>query len=80
MLGKVAADLPDAIVSLLGKTILKKIPIPAETPEDREKAELAVPIHMPEREAQIMDSFSYGLLLFGLGLCATLVYLLIKQL
>lgn len=79
LLGKVAADLPDAIVSLLGKTILKKIPIPAENPEDREKAELAVPIHMPEREAQIMDSFSYGLLLFGLGLCATLVYLLTRK-
>ena len=79
LFGKVTADLPDAVVTLLRKTVLKKLLIPVEDPRDREKGELAVPIHMPEKEAEILNSFSYGLILFGLGLCGTLLYLLGKK-
>ena len=73
-----AAELPDALMTLLGKTALRKIPIPAENPAAREKGDMAVPVHLPKGEREVLESFSYGLILFGLGLCGTLLFLLLR--
>jgi hydrogenase-4 component B len=70
-----ASSLPDWIVSGLRKTVLRKIPIPAENPEDHAPADLAVDINIPKEMDDVLNDFSYGLILFGIGLVVVIVYL-----
>ena len=74
LVSNVAASLPDWIVAALNGSILKKIPAPAEE-TGLEEADLPLDVHLPARETDILSSFSYGLILFGLGLCITLLVL-----
>ena len=71
-----ASSLPDWIVSGLRKTVLRKIPIPAENPEDHAPADLAVDINIPKEMDDVLNDFSYGLILFGIGLVVVIVYLI----
>ena len=67
---------PDAAASLAEKTVLRRIPIPAENPADSRPEDLAVPDVVPKKAVNIVNSFSYGLILFGTGLIAVLLYLI----
>ncbi|MBP3208368.1 MAG: sodium:proton antiporter [Oscillospiraceae bacterium] len=70
-----ASSLPDWIVAGLRKTVLRKIPIPPENPEDHAPADLAVDINIPKEMDDVLNDFSYGLILFGIGLVVVIVYL-----
>ena len=71
-----AASLPDRIVSFLRKTILRPIPIPERNPADFEPGDLMTEIPLSENTTSILNNFSYGLLLFGIGLAGTLLFLI----
>ena len=73
---RLIASLPDAAASLAEKTVLRRIPIPAENPADSRPEDLAVPDVVPKKAVNIVNSFSYGLILFGTGLIAVLLYLI----
>lgn len=72
----VAASLPDWIVGTVRKTVLRPIPIPEYDPAEHEHSELAADIKIPERADRVLSSFSYGLILFGVGLLITIVFLI----
>ncbi len=76
LIGKLFSSIPDGIVSLLHRTVLRKIPIPAARPSDYEEDDLRLKGGLPEEEKNVLNSFSYGLILFGIGLCAMLIFLL----
>jgi hydrogenase-4 component B len=78
LVSNIAASLPDWIVTALRKTILRKIPIPEPDPADRAPADLSLDIHLPEETSNILNGFSYGLILFGLGLVITIAYLTLR--
>ena len=71
-----AASLPDRIVAFLRKTILRPIPIPERNPADFEPGDLMTEIPLSENTTSILNNFSYGLLLFGIGLAGTLLFLI----
>ena len=75
LVSNIAASLPDWIVTALRKTLLKPIPIPREDPEDRMPDELTVSVPISERTVNVLTDFSFGLLLFGVGLVITIVVL-----
>ena len=77
-MSNITASLPDWIVTALRKTILRKIPIPEPDPADRAPADLSLDIHLPEETSNILNGFSYGLILFGLGLVITIAYLTLR--
>ena len=77
--GRVVSAVPDVITGILNKTILKRIPIPPERPEDHQPDDLAVHMPVTEKTAGVMTGFSYGLILFGLGLIAVILYLIFKS-
>ena len=79
LLSNVAASLPDWLVTALQKTILRKIPIPEQDPADYAPADLSVEFRLPEETSGILSGFSYGLILFGLGLVITIAYLVLNQ-
>ena len=72
------ALLPDALAGIAEKSILRRIPIPAEKPEDLQPDDLAMHDVMPKKAVQVMNSFSYGLILFGAGLIGILLYLILS--
>ena len=74
----IAASFPDWIVTALRKTVLRKIPIPDPDPADHTPGELSVDIHLPEETSRVLNDFSYGLILFGIGLVVMIVYLAIR--
>lgn len=78
LISNTAASLPDWLVAALDKTLLRKIPIPEYDPADHAPADLTVDVNIPEEEADILSSFSYGLILFGIGLCVTILVLSLK--
>ena len=78
LVSNITASLPDWIVTALRKTILRKIPIPEPDPADRAPADLSLDIHLPEETSNILNGFSYGLILFGLGLVITIAYLTLR--
>lgn len=71
------ATAPDAAVRLAEKSILRRIPIPAADPAEREPDDLAVHDKVPKKAIGVMTSFSYGLILFGVGLIGIVLYLII---
>ena len=73
------AGIPDAVSALMENTILRRIPVPAVNPEDAQPDDLAVHDRIPKKAIDVMTSFSYGLILFGLGLIAVVLYLIIKN-
>ena len=73
---RMLASVPDAAVSLAEKSILRRIPVPAAKPEDSRPDDLAVHDIIPKKAANIINSFSYGLILFGIGLIGFLFYLI----
>ena len=73
------AGIPDAASVLAEKTILRRIPIPAANPEDAQPDDLAVHDRIPKKAIDVMTNFSYGLILFGLGLIAVVLYLIIRN-
>ena len=75
LVSNIAASLPDWIVTALRKTLLKPIPIPREDPKDRMPDELTVSVPISERTVNVLTDFSFGLLLFGVGLVITIVVL-----
>ena len=77
LLSNIAASLPDWIVAALRRTLLKPIPIPERKPEDFEPDDLATDIPLPESLSSRIGNFSYGLILFGIGLTFTLLFLLL---
>ena len=70
------ALIPDAAADLAEKSILRRIPIPAIKPGDSQPDDLSVPDVVPKKAVNIVNSFSYGLILFGAGLIAVLLYLI----
>ena len=70
------ALIPDAAADLAEKSILRRIPIPAKKPGDSQPDDLSVPDVVPKKAVNIVNSFSYGLILFGAGLIAVLLYLI----
>ena len=75
LVSNIAASLPDWIVTALRKTVLRKIPIPEPDPADRAPGELSVDVHLPEETSRVLNDFSYGLILFGIGLVVMIIYL-----
>ena len=57
-------------------TVVSGIPVPAAKPEDSRPDDLAVHDIIPKKAANIINSFSYGLILFGIGLIGFLFYLI----
>ena len=78
LISNIAASLPDWIVTALRKTVLRKIPIPEPNPDDRAPADLSLDIHLPEETGNILNGFSYGLILYGIGLVVTILYLTLR--
>ena len=75
----IAANVSDWVVAGLNRTILRKIPIPAEDPAGEERDDLTVKIDLPQEETDRLFSFSYGLILFGLGLCVMILALALHR-
>ena len=78
LVSNIAASLPDWIVAALHKTVLRKIPIPEPDPADRAPADLALDVRLPEEASNVINGFSYGLILFGIGLVITIAYLTLR--
>ena len=72
----VFAAVPDAVVWALRKTVLRDIAIPERNPKDHEPGQLGFDIKLPKEADDLLGGFSYGLILFGIGLCITLMFLL----
>ena len=75
---RILASVPDALAGLIEKSILRRIPIPAAKPEDFGPDDLAMHDVIPKKAVNIMNSFSYGLILFGAGLIGILLYLILR--
>ena len=73
------AGIPDAVSMLAENTILRRIPVPAKKPEDAQPDDLAVHDHIPKKAIDVMTNFSYGLIVFGLGLVAVVLYLILRN-
>ena len=70
------AGIPDAAVSLAEKSILRRIPVREARPGDSRPDDLALHDIIPKKAVNIVNSFSYGLILFGIGLIGILLYLI----
>ena len=73
------AGIPDAVSMLAENTVLRRIPVPAKKPEDAQPDDLAVHDHIPKKAIDVMTNFSYGLIVFGLGLVAVVLYLILRN-
>ena len=74
---RIADRLADWAMALLQLTVLKPFSIPARDPKDFEPGTLTPRPKESRATQRIAASLSFSLLLFGLGFCAALVYLLI---
>ena len=74
--GRIAAGLPDLLTGIVNKTILRRIPVPPDRPEDHQPDDLGVRVPIPDKAIGVMTGFSYGLILFGIGLVAVILYLI----
>ena len=74
--GRIAAGLPDLFTGIVNKTILRRIPVPPDRPEDHQPDDLGVQVPIPDKAIGVMTGFSYGLILFGIGLVAVILYLI----
>lgn len=74
---RIADRIVDWCVSALNATVLRKIKIPERNPADFEHGSF-VPHHDEDTPTtQISSTISFSLLLFGIGFCAALIYLII---
>lgn len=73
---RVLSETPDYIMSLLHKTLLRKKPVEPAPASDYEPGDMLP--HAPRHEMmeEIEGSLSFGLLLFGTGVCAAMIYML----
>lgn len=77
LFSRICSCLPDWITKMMTSTILKKLPVPQEDPSEHEKADLGLNIQFSKETENLLNSFSFGLLMFGLGLCTVLLILII---
>ena len=75
--GRLISGLTDFVVWILQKTILRKLRIPERNPKDYERGSVMNDLPVWKMEQRITGSFSFGLLMFGFGFCATMIYILI---
>lgn len=68
--------LVDWITKFLNITILRKIAIPERDPKDFEPGSFIPKSNDSSPNQQIASTISYSLLLFGIGFCAALIYLI----
>ena len=78
LVSNAAASLPDWIVAALRKTLLRPIPIPKDDPASHTPDDLTVPVPIPERAVNLLTDFSFGLLLFGIGLVVMILVLVFR--
>ncbi len=74
---RVLDDLAEGCVRLLRGTLLRPRPIPPRCEEDYAPGDFAPRIHRSYTLQSIFGSVSYSLLLFGLGFCAAMGYLIL---
>ncbi len=73
---RVAGSLTDWLVALLQHTLLAKRKIKPVNQEDYVPGRLVPEIHTSQVLSAIESSLSFGLLLFGLGVCIAMLYML----
>lgn len=78
LISGIAASVSDWVVTALRKTLLRQRPIPKRNPDDYLPADLSVDFDVSPSASEILSGFSWGLLLFGLGLCVIMIYILLK--
>ena len=76
MISRICASFPDFFIQILKDSVLRKKPIPEDDPAEYQKADLLPEIHLGEETEDVLNSFSFGLLMFGLGLCLMLLILI----
>ncbi len=70
------AYIPEYFIRFMKLTVLREIPIPRRNERDHEPGELGFERPMPKALLDITGGFTFGLILFGLGLCLMLVVML----
>ena len=75
---RIISAVPDFVTGIVNRTILRRIPVPKDCPEDHEPDDLSVDVRVPERTVGVVNSFSYGLILFGIGLVGLVLYLILR--
>ncbi len=75
---RIISAIPDFATGIINRTILRRIPMPKDSPEDHEPDDLSVEVRVPDQTVGILNSFSYGLILFGIGLVGLVLYLILK--
>lgn len=70
------SEFPDTVMALLHKTVLRKKAIPKTDPAALEADDMLYHGRQHITEETITNSLSFGLLLFGTGLCAALIYMI----
>jgi hydrogenase-4 component B len=79
LISRIASSPPDWIVNGFVKTLLKPVPRKEENPADKEPGNLTTSIPLPDTFTSILENFSYGLLLFGIGLAVSLLFLIFSS-
>ncbi len=74
---RVLDNLTDWLVSLLNHTLLRRKPIPPRRDEDYAPGDYVPHVHRSYTLQRISGSVSFSLLLFGLGFCAAMGYLIV---
>lgn len=73
---RLAGSLTDGFVGLLNRTLLRRKKIQPANQEDFVPGELVPEYHTSQVLSEIESSLSFGLLLFGLGVCIAMLYML----
>lgn len=77
LVSRILDNLTDWLVALLNHTLLRRKPIPPRDDEDYAPGEYTPHIRRSHTLQRISGSVSYSLLLFGLGFCAAMGYLIL---
>ncbi len=77
LISRILDNLTDWIVSFLNRTLLRPKPIPPRMEEDYAPGDYVPHVRRSHTLQRISGSISYSLLLFGLGFCAAMGYLII---
>ncbi len=76
LVSRVLDVMTDLIYSGLNRTILRRKPIPPRVDEDYEPGDFIPHTHRSYTLQRISSSISFSLLLFGIGFCVAMVYLI----
>jgi len=76
LVSRTAANLPDWTVQGLRATVLKKLPVPKDDPQDHLEHDMTLDLKFSRDTENMLSSFSYGLVMFGIGFCIILIVLL----